>query len=151
MVLHPSPDTLVVRWVDRLGRNYTDVTGTIRTFMNDGIVIKTIINNMTFDGSAKGPILRAVRDALIALMAADSRRVKQVQRLGIANAINDKTKDAGRKPPYDRTSYEMITVMIDQGRRDSVIAPEAGVARQTAIRIKEDRSDADEVLKRWGM
>ncbi len=26
-------DTLVVRWVDRLGRNYADVTDTIREFM----------------------------------------------------------------------------------------------------------------------
>ena len=26
-------DTLVVRWVDRLGRNYADVTDTIRDFM----------------------------------------------------------------------------------------------------------------------
>ena len=31
-VLRPG-DTLVVRWVDRLGRNYTDVVDTIREFM----------------------------------------------------------------------------------------------------------------------
>jgi putative DNA-invertase from lambdoid prophage Rac len=32
-------DTLVVRWVDRLGRNYTDVIDTIREFMRRGVVI----------------------------------------------------------------------------------------------------------------
>jgi putative DNA-invertase from lambdoid prophage Rac len=44
-------DTLVVRWVDRLGRNYTDVVDTIREFMRRGVIIKTVINGMTFDGS----------------------------------------------------------------------------------------------------
>jgi DNA invertase Pin-like site-specific DNA recombinase len=32
-------DTLVVRWVDRLGRNYTDVVDTMREFMRYGVII----------------------------------------------------------------------------------------------------------------
>lgn len=35
-------DTLVVRWVDRLGRNYEDVSDNIRAFMRRGVVIRTI-------------------------------------------------------------------------------------------------------------
>jgi DNA invertase Pin-like site-specific DNA recombinase len=31
-------DTLVVRWVDRLGRNYEDICETIREFMRRGVV-----------------------------------------------------------------------------------------------------------------
>jgi putative DNA-invertase from lambdoid prophage Rac len=49
-------DVLVVRWVDRLGRNYDDVCETIREFMRCGVVIRTVINNMTFDGATR-PIL----------------------------------------------------------------------------------------------
>jgi putative DNA-invertase from lambdoid prophage Rac len=60
-------DTLVVRWVDRLGRDYADVTDTIRELMRRGVVIHTVINGMTFDGATKDPIQQAVRDALIAL------------------------------------------------------------------------------------
>ena len=63
-----SGDTLVVRWVDRLGRNYQDVTDTIRLFMRKGVVIETVINKMTFDGATKDPMQEAVRDALIAFM-----------------------------------------------------------------------------------
>src|SRR5271169_6321523 len=37
-------DTLVVRWVDRLGRNYEDVCDTIREFMRRGVVVRTVIN-----------------------------------------------------------------------------------------------------------
>jgi putative DNA-invertase from lambdoid prophage Rac len=64
-----SGDTLVVRWVDRLGRNYIDVVDTIRDFMRRGVIIRTVINGMTFDGSTTDPMQQAVRDALIAFMA----------------------------------------------------------------------------------
>jgi DNA invertase Pin-like site-specific DNA recombinase len=46
-----SGDTLVVRWLDRLGRNYQDICDTIREFMQRGVVIRTVINGITFDGA----------------------------------------------------------------------------------------------------
>jgi DNA invertase Pin-like site-specific DNA recombinase len=46
-------DVLVVRWVDRLGRNYEDVCDAIRQFMGRGVVIRTVINNFTFDGATR--------------------------------------------------------------------------------------------------
>jgi DNA invertase Pin-like site-specific DNA recombinase len=49
-------DVLVVRWVDRLGRNYEDVCDAIREFMRRGVVIRTVINNFTFDGATKDPM-----------------------------------------------------------------------------------------------
>ena len=63
-------DVLVVRWVDRLGRNYSDVCDNIREFMRRGVVVRTVINGLTFDGATKDPMQKAVRDALIAFMAA---------------------------------------------------------------------------------
>ena len=59
-------DTLVVRWVDRLGRNYQDVTDTVREFIRRGIRIETVINRMVFDGTTSEPMQQAIRDALIA-------------------------------------------------------------------------------------
>src|SRR6516225_8792468 len=83
-------DVLVVRWVDRLGRNYEDVTETIREFMRRGVVIRTVINNMTFDGATNDPMQKAVRDALIAFMAATAQAqaeaTKAAQRAGIDHA-----------------------------------------------------------------
>jgi len=80
-------DTLVVRWVDRLGRNYADVCDTIRIFMRRGVVIRTVINGLTFDGATKDPMQQAVRDALIAFMAATAQAqaeaTKEAQRAGI--------------------------------------------------------------------
>jgi putative DNA-invertase from lambdoid prophage Rac len=65
-----SGDTLVVRWVDRLGRNYQDVCENIREFMRHGVVIETVIDGLTFDGATQDPMQQAVRDGLIAFMAA---------------------------------------------------------------------------------
>jgi putative DNA-invertase from lambdoid prophage Rac len=61
---------LVVRRVDRLGRNSEDVCDTIQEFMRRGSVIRTVINNLTFDGATRAPMQQAVRDALIAFVAA---------------------------------------------------------------------------------
>ena len=86
-----SGDILVVRWVDRLGRNYADVCDAIREFMRRGVVIRTVINNMTFDGATKDPMQQAVRDALIAFMAATAQAqaeaTKEAQRAGIEHAV----------------------------------------------------------------
>jgi len=83
-------DTLVVRWVDRLGRNCEDICETIREFMRRGVVISTVINGMAFDGATKDALQSAVRDALIAFMAATAQAQaetsKEAQRAGIAHA-----------------------------------------------------------------
>src|SRR3984893_2703384 len=83
-------DTLVVRWIDRLGRNYQDVTDTIREFIRRQIRIETAINRLTFDGATTDPMQQAVRDALIAFMAATAQSqaevIKEAQKAGIAHA-----------------------------------------------------------------
>src|SRR5215813_6034833 len=66
-------DTLVVRWVDRLGRNCQDICDTIREFMRRGVVIRTMINGITFDGATNHAMQCAIRDALIAFMAATAQ------------------------------------------------------------------------------
>jgi len=85
-------------------RNYADVSDTIREFMRRGVVIRTVINNMTFDGATKEPMRQAVRDALIAFMAATAQAqaeaTKEAQRAGIdhAKALGDRRYKAGSRP-----------------------------------------------------
>ncbi len=83
-------DILVVRWIDRLGRNYRDVTDTVREFIRKQIRIKTVINRMTFDGTTTDPMQQAVRDALIGFMAAMAQAqaevTKSAQKAGITHA-----------------------------------------------------------------
>src|SRR5262249_1960774 len=111
----PRGDVVVVRWVDRLGRNYEDVCDVIREFMRRGVVIQTVINGMTFDGATKDPIQKAVRDALIAFMSATAQAqaeaTKAAQRAGIAHArAND-----------DRAYLVSVAKCVDSSEHGSVM------------------------------
>ncbi len=146
-------DTLVVRWVDRLGRNYQDVTDTIRHFIREGVVIRTVINNLTFDGATKDPMQQAVRDALIGFMAATAQAqaeaAKEAQRNGIAAARESITAYRGRKPSYDRAGLARVREMLESGADISTIAKETALTRQTIYRIRDDGAAAEAVLARW--
>ncbi|WP_417728184.1 recombinase family protein [Roseovarius sp.] len=148
-------DTLVVRWVDRLGRNYQDVTDTIRHFMRQGVVVKTVINGLTFDGATRDPMQEAVRDALIAFMAATAQAqaeaTKEAQKAGIAAAKGDRERYRGKKPTYDRDGLDKVRDMLATGSGTSEIAKVVGVSRQTVLRIKGDPAAAEAALARWGM
>lgn len=147
-------DTLVVRWVDRLGRNYSDVTEAIREFMAKGVIVRTVISNMTFDGSTSDPIQMAVRDALIGFMAATAQAqheaTKASQRAGIEAAQGGGKAYLGRKPSYDRAAFEAVISMLSQGTAGtSEIARATGLTRQTVLRIKANPVAADTQLSAW--
>jgi putative DNA-invertase from lambdoid prophage Rac len=145
-----SGDTLVVRWVDRLGRNYQDVTETIQEFMRRGVVIRTVINNMVFDGSTSDPMQKAVRDALIGFMAATAQAqaeaTKEAQRAGIEHA-KGRDKYLGRKPSFTKHQVEQVLSM--QGESPTKIAEHTGLTRQTVYRIQANPAAAMGILKTW--
>ncbi len=53
-------DVLVVRWVDRLGRNYDDIQKNIRLFLDRVVTIKTVINSIIFDTKPKDAMAKAI-------------------------------------------------------------------------------------------
>lgn len=150
-------DTLVVRWVDRLGRNYADVCDTIRELMRRGVVVRTVINGMTFDGATTDPMQQAVRDALIGFMAALSQAqaeaTKEAQKAGIAHARATKGEIAyrGRKPSFTRPQLDTVRDLLGQEVGTSDIARAAGLTRQTVLRIKADPAGSESVLATWGI
>lgn len=149
-------DVLVVRWVDRLGRNYLDVSDTIREFMRKGVIIRTVINNMTFDGSTSDPMQQAVRDALIGFMAAaaqaQAEATKEAQRAGIDYAkANSADRYKGRKPTYSRDQLGLVLDMLASGAGTSDIAKSSNLTRQTVLRIKQAPDRAEGALAAWSL
>ncbi|MGY4511363.1 recombinase family protein [Bradyrhizobium sp. USDA 3650] len=148
-------DTLVVRWVDRLGRNYIDVVDTIREFMRRGVVIRTVINRMTFDGATTDPMQMAVRDALIAFMAATAQAqaeaTKDAQKAGIAHAkASDQTAYRGRKPSFTRKEFTEVLALANQGTMNtSQIAKAVGLQRMAVTRIILNPANAEQQLANW--
>lgn len=157
-------DVLVVRWVDRLGRNYEDVTDTVRLLMRKGVVVRTIINAMTFDGAAKDAMTAAVRDALIGFMAATAQAqaeaTKIAQRAGIdaARLADHAARDAGepikyrgRRPTFDAEKLQQTHELLSMGWSPSAIAKEVGIPRATVYRIEADPAKAAALLHAWGI
>jgi putative DNA-invertase from lambdoid prophage Rac len=148
-------DILVVRWVDRLGRDYRDVSDTIREFMRRGVVVKTVINGLTFDGATRDPMQQAVRDALIAFMAATAQAqaeaTKEAQRAGIEHAKAQGGRYRGRKPSYNREQLQIVQNLRGQGAGTSEIAKATKLTRQTVLRIKADPVEAEANLATWGL
>jgi putative DNA-invertase from lambdoid prophage Rac len=145
-------DTLVVRWVDRLGRNYADVCDTIKAFMRRGVIVRTVINGMVFDGSTTDPMQCAVRDSLIAFMAALSQAqaeaTKAAQRAGIDHA-RQQGQHLGRKPSYTREQLDEVLSMLALDRPIAAIARETALTRQTVYRIQSDPAQAAAALTAW--
>lgn len=146
-------DVLVVRWVDRLGRNYEDVTDNLRELMRNGVVIRTIINDMTFDGATDDPIQKAIRDALIAFLAASAQSqaeaTRVAQRAGIDEAKKRPHAYRGRKPSFDRNQLMTVQDLLAKEASIAVIAKETKLSRAAIYRIREDPASAERTLALW--
>ena len=123
-----------------------------------GVIIKTVINGMTFDGSTTDPMQQAVRDALIAFMAATAQAqteaTKSAQRAGIDHSRMVRPNAyLGRKPSYDRATFDRVRLALDSASRPSlsVIAKAEGISKQTVFRLKQDPQAALAALDAWGM
>ena len=148
-------DTLVVRWLDRLGRNYADVTDTIREFIRRGVIVRTIINGLVFDGATNEPMQQAVRDSLIAFMAAMAQSqaevTKEAQKAGIAHAQDhdDGTKYRGRKPTFNCEQFALVRELLSQGIPIAAIAKTTGLKRQSIYRIQKMPEQQRAALRAW--
>ena len=146
-------DVLVVRWVDRLGRDYVDVCDTIRDFMRKGVIIRTVINQLIFDGATSDPMQQAVRDALIAFMAATAQAQaeasREAQRAGIEHA-KGRGSYRGRKPSYSRDQFNEARARLGRGEGVAAVAKATGLTRQTIYRVHRAPADAEAALSAWG-
>jgi putative DNA-invertase from lambdoid prophage Rac len=147
-------DVLLVRWIDRLGRNYLDVTRTIREFMERGVIVKTVLNKMVFDGSIDEPTQMAVRDSILAFLAAMAQAQieasRDAQQAGIKHA---KAKNAykGRKPAYSRRNIDDTLSLVGEGVPQAEIARRLNLSRAMVIRISREPDKMKKALDDWGL
>ncbi|MDC0583747.1 recombinase family protein [Paracoccaceae bacterium] len=148
-------DTLVVRWVDRLGRNYDDIQKNIRLFLDRGVTIRTVINGMTFDAKPPDAMAKAIRDAMLSFMSAmaeaQALAMKEAQSAGIAHAKATKPDSyKGRKPSYTAAQVSLIIQRFNEGDGVNKIARDVGLSKFSVSRITRDPDKALESLSRWG-
>jgi putative DNA-invertase from lambdoid prophage Rac len=147
-------DTLVVRWLDRLGRNYVDVTDAMREFLRRGVTIKTVINRQVFDASPKDPMAVAVRDALIGFMAAlgeaQAQATKEARDAGIAySQATYPERYKGRKPKYSEAQVLEVQRLMGEGKGATEVAGFVGLSRATVYRIMDNPAQAIASARAW--
>jgi putative DNA-invertase from lambdoid prophage Rac len=150
-------DNLVVRWIDRLGRNYRDVSDNLDALMRKGVIVRTVIGNMTFDGSVTDPMHEAIRDSMLRFLAAmaqnQAEATKEAQRAGIIHArgSDDAAKKyRGRRPSYSREQFATVLSLANESG-PSKIARATGLTVQTVLRIRDNPDAADAALVTWGL
>ncbi len=122
--------------------------------MRRGVIVKTIINGMTFDGATDDPMQKSVRDALIGFMAALSQAqaeaTKEAQRAGIAHAkASPDKKYLGRKPTYTEAHVSEVIALGGDGVGISEIAKRLNLSRQTIYRIQRSPDEAVAAVRAW--
>jgi putative DNA-invertase from lambdoid prophage Rac len=147
-------DTLVVRWVDRLGRSYDDIQKNIRLFLDRGVTIRTVINSMIFDAKPTDAMAKAIRDAMLSFMSAmaeaQALAMKEAQSAGIAHAKATKPDSyKGRKPSYTAAQVSLIMQKFNEGDGVNKIARDVRLSKFSVSRITRDPDKALESLSRW--
>ncbi|MCL1039471.1 recombinase family protein [Shewanella submarina] len=136
-----SGDTLVVWWVDRLGRDYDDVGQVMRDLLHKGVTIKTINQGMTFSYTG-GTQQKMVTDMLITMLVGMAE-AERVNRLASAEAGREalranpelwSQKFQGRKA--DTKKHEKIIAALDSGLSIRKAAEKVGVGISTVQRVK---------------
>ncbi|MFG6517833.1 hypothetical protein ACGYLX_10265 [Sulfitobacter sp. 1A13496] len=119
-----------------------------------GVIIRTVINNFTFDDATSSLVQKAFGDVLIAFVAATAQAqaeaTKETQEAGIPPAKEDKTKYRGKKPIFDYATLEKVQRLLEMGSKSiSSISRACSLSRQTVLRIRDDPGRAQKALNRW--
>ena len=98
---------------------------------------------------------QAVRDALIAFMAASAQAqaevTKEAQRAGIEHARARKNAYRGRKPSFTRDQLAVVRNMLGMSIGATEVAKATGLSRQAVYRIEADLAGAEGMLASWGL
>jgi DNA invertase Pin-like site-specific DNA recombinase len=134
---------LIVRWLDRISRRYDELHNVMRRLMANGVRVECTLNGMVFDGTETDEMKLAVRDALLAFMAAqgqaDYRNRAEMQRRGVAIA-----KAAGKYKGRQRANdYAAIREWrAEHGASIQATAEQFGVGTATVKRACADNEVA---------
>ncbi len=146
-------DTLVVWWVDRLGRDYRDAESTIRELLDRGVWIKTINQGLTFSYSIKDDdmqnMVTDIQITMLTAMAAAERKNRlasaEAGRQALkANPAKWAEKFQGRKA--NTKQHQRIIELLLEGKSIRGVAQELGCNASTVQRVKKKAFEAGTVF-----
>ncbi|MDB5764197.1 MAG: Resolvase, N-terminal:Resolvase helix-turn-helix region [Herminiimonas sp.] len=134
-------DVLVVRWLDRISRRYDELAKVMRELMAKGVLVRCTLKHMEFDGAATNAMDMAIRDSLLAFMAAqgevDYLNRIEMQRRGIDRAKREEPeKYRGRARADDAAKVDAWR--CEHGASIAATAEKFGISPATVKRYRAE-------------
>ena len=122
-------DTIIIHSLDRLARNLDDLRRMVNDFTGRGIKVQFVKENMMFNGddSSMSKLLLSIMGAFAEF---ERSLIRERQREGIAIA-KEKGKFKGRKKAVPADRREEIKKRVAAGEKQTALAKEFGVSRET--------------------
>ncbi|MFL7019416.1 recombinase family protein [Vibrio cyclitrophicus] len=138
-------DTLIVWWVDRIGRDYEDAERVIRDLLSRGVIIKTLNQSRTFQytGDTMVDMITNVQITMITAMAAAERETRlasaEAGRRALRASGGWSEAFKGRRPNSGlmKGKHEEILALLNNGHSIRGTASLAGVSTSTVQRVKK--------------
>ena len=137
-------DTLIVWWVDRIGRNYEDAESVMRILLSRGVIIKTLNQSLTFEyaSDTMKDMITNVQITMIAAMAAAERETRLASAEAGRRALRESggwnQAFSGRRANSGKMEgkHEQILAFLADGHSIRKTANLAEVSTSTVQRVK---------------
>ena len=126
-------DHVLVKKLDRLGRNTSDMIKIIEDFHERGITVQFLDDGISTEGSMG----KMVVTILAAVAQAERERILERTNEG-RRAAMDRGVKMGRKPSISQATKERAVKMVADGIPKAAVAKELGFSRQKLYDILEE-------------
>ncbi len=130
-------DVIIVKKLDRLGRNTLDMLELVEAFNKQGVAVRFLDDGISTDG----PMGTMVITILAAVAQAERARIMERTNEGLAEAKANGVQ-LGRKRHIDRDQLQALKA---SGKGATAIAKEMGIGRATVYKILKEMESTSEV------
>ena len=125
-----SGDVIIIKKLDRLGRDTADMVSLIKEFDNAGVHVRFLDDGISTEGSMG----KMVITILAAVAQAERERIMERTNEG-RQAAKAKGIKFGRKPSIDR---ELFQSLVDAGKGATEIARTMNIGRSTVYKLQAE-------------
>lgn len=138
-------DSLIVWWVDRIGRDYEDAEKVVRDLLARGVIIKTLNQSRTFEytGDTMTDMITNVQITMITAMAAAERETRLASAEAGRRALresggwDDAFKGRRANTGKMKGKHEEILALLAAGHSMRETASKVDVSLSTVQRVKK--------------
>ena len=127
-------DVLHVHSIDRLARNLENMQSIVRKFMDKGVSVYFVKENLRFHGGETSPMQDLLFHVLASFAQFERAMIRERQREGIAAAKREGRK-LGRKKALTPEQERELCASATAGAKKKELAVRYGVSRPTVYRI----------------